>query len=168
MKIVSILFLFLSIGVLQGCSYPCYSTQGCRDLLLSTVNTEDFGKKPNKKDVENTAHELIKDVLKDPDSVKFKKMTDPVRCYRAGDYGYIFEYGWCFVVSYNAKNSYGGYVGYKDAIFLYNKDGSVKWTKSASLNFSPGFGMVVLDDLQFKNFDTDKKEWLKFQNEIKD
>lgn len=158
-KVASLLFVFSVAKILSGCSYPCYSTQGCRDLLLSTIRTEDFGKKPNKKEVEKTAHDLVKAALKDPDSVKFKEMSDFVRCYRAGDYGYIFEYGWCFYIPYNAKNSYGGYTGYEDAIFI-TKNNFVKWAESAKSSF--GYGA-----LNFRNFDEDKESWLEKEENMK-
>lgn len=62
--------------------------------------------------------------LKDPGSAQYRTITDPVQFWlgvrgtQAGVYGYLV----CATV--NAKNSYGGYVGFKtDALLI--RDGAV-------------------------------------------
>ncbi len=59
-------------------------------------------------------------VLKDPDSLLIRDYGDPHTFW----YGSRFQkarYGYLVCVTYNAKNSYGGYVGYKtDGLFFHD------------------------------------------------
>ena len=68
----------------------------------------------------------IRPDLKDPDSLKYLKITSKYKCYASNmdvsdnispkfDYGY-----WCYDLSYNAKNSYGAYVQGSDFLIYYN------------------------------------------------
>nr|WP_181374623.1 hypothetical protein [Pectobacterium carotovorum]AKG47447.1 hypothetical protein pA_00007 [Pectobacterium carotovorum] len=60
----------------------------------------------------------LKNELKDPDSVKIMSITKPRRGYATYGFGKS-EFGWHTEVKYNAKNSYGGYVGAKTRQYLY-------------------------------------------------
>lgn len=63
---------------------------------------------------------LIGQQLKDPDSGKYK-FAEPRKVYLqdAVAAGSKVYYGWMFNVSVNAKNSYGGYTGYKNDAYAY-------------------------------------------------
>ncbi|GAM77060.1 hypothetical protein JCM19241_5956 [Vibrio ishigakensis] len=64
------------------------------------------------------ALDSLKSTLKDPDSMQIK--------HAYSYYNVHFEESYC--VNYNAKNSYGGYVGYKWA--MLEKSGEVKSTNT--------------------------------------
>lgn len=62
-------------------------------------------------------------VLKDPESVKYQGITSPQK-YWFGSRFRAPTYGFLVCATLNAKNSYGGYVGYKTDGFMI-KNGSV-------------------------------------------
>ncbi|WP_241640741.1 hypothetical protein [Rosenbergiella epipactidis] len=92
-------------------------------LLLSActvskkdANSVNYGDKPS-----NYSKALIGDIkrsLKDPDSIKVVSITNPYRAYSTYGFGSI-QYGWYITVRYNAKNSYGGYVGETGVNYVY-------------------------------------------------
>jgi hypothetical protein len=62
-------------------------------------------------------------VLKDPDSVTYRSFGDPGTFWYSDRFNKP-RYGYLTCVTYNAKNSYGGYVGYKtDGVFF--RDGEI-------------------------------------------
>jgi hypothetical protein len=76
-----------------------------------------YGDKPNKKIYESKVKDWFEGCLKDPESAKYK-FDKP----KKGWYGKTLsnlagprkiDYGWIVLVQVNAKNSYGGYTGYK-------------------------------------------------------
>ncbi|WP_118847050.1 hypothetical protein [Neisseria lactamica] len=59
-------------------------------------------------------------VAKDPDSLKFKKITEPQK-YWLGNRIDGAKYGYLVCATVNGKNSYGAYVGYAtDALLIRN------------------------------------------------
>jgi len=94
-------------------------------LLLGCASTEEvYGKAkqlkyepmPDKSLILSQMQPLISATLKDPDSLKNLTIANAYRCYASKmemsdninpkyDYGY-----WCYNFSYQATNSYGGYV----------------------------------------------------------
>lgn len=91
----------------------CINTyQNNLDKLFEDATEESYGKPP--KDGYKQEAELgIKAALKDPDSAKFI-LGKLYHCDFHSKYSYTTPIlGWCVEVSYNAKNSFGGYVGYK-------------------------------------------------------
>lgn len=70
---------------------------------------------------------LLKSELKNPDSVQIKSITKPRRGYASYGFG-TKEYGWHVDVTYNAKNSYGGYTGYETRQYIYNGGYSIPHT----------------------------------------
>lgn len=98
--------------------------------------TYDIGEKPT--DYEQRAIEYIKANLKDPDSMK-SISAGPVRdgvCNTTGlNIGPMFR-GWVIPISYNAKNSYGGYVGQSETYVWFQNNRVVGSSESSS--FCPG------------------------------
>ncbi|ENO4093235.1 hypothetical protein ACONLG_003488 [Edwardsiella ictaluri] len=83
---------------------------------LQDANSVNYGDKPINN--EKTVIGMLKEKLKDPDSLKVISITNPHRGYSKYGFGST-EYGWYTSISYNAKNSYGGYVGEKTITFVY-------------------------------------------------
>lgn len=73
---------------------------------------------------EESVPRLFADVLKDPDSAHYR-YAPPARAYvnngliHGGGYGWI---GYAIPVLVNAKNSYGGYTGFREYIVLFRGD----------------------------------------------
>lgn len=75
------------------------------------VAAANYGNPPTNLQEVITAH--LKDVLKDPDSLKDLRIGVPKKGWTHTNYGKDVLYGYWVGYSYNAKNSYGGYVGQK-------------------------------------------------------
>lgn len=59
--------------------------------------------------------------LKDPSSLQIQNF----RTIGKGHYGgglYKYHYGWVYPFSYNAKNSFGGYVGFQEGYAVFQND----------------------------------------------
>lgn len=80
------------------------------------VNSANYGLKPIDNDAKVIG--MIKESLKDPDSLKVISITTPARGFSKYGFGST-EHGWFTTITYNAKNSYGGYVGAKSSTFVY-------------------------------------------------
>lgn len=80
------------------------------------VNSANYGSKPIDNDAKVIG--MIKESLKDPDSLKVISITTPARGFSKYGFGST-EHGWFTTITYNAKNSYGGYVGAKSSTFVY-------------------------------------------------
>ncbi|MGS0066844.1 hypothetical protein ACUOJY_32355, partial [Escherichia coli] len=76
----------------------------------SEVNSANYGSKPIDNDAKVIG--ILKESLKDPDSLKVISITTPARGFSKYRFGST-EHGWFTTITYNAKNSYGGYVGAK-------------------------------------------------------
>lgn len=83
-----------------------------KNFCAQSVAELDFGVYPN--NYEKIAKDSLN--LKDPYSVIYQKITKPVRYHNFGEYinnpRFPFLAGHLVCVTLNAKNSYGGYVGY--------------------------------------------------------
>tara|TARA_R110000824_G_scaffold63944_2_gene167547 strand:- start:2710 stop:3108 length:399 start_codon:yes stop_codon:yes gene_type:complete len=70
---------------------------------------------------ETTVRGYLKDLLKDPDSMKAFEISEP----RLGKYyggmfnGFKTVPSWYVCYGYNAKNSYGGYAGFKSYVAFF-------------------------------------------------
>lgn len=84
-----------------------------------------FGKKPSQKNAELLVSENLKSKLKDPDSAQFQFVPEVIAGWDIFDDTYI--YGWKVTGLINAKNSYGGYVGFKPFV-AYIKNGQVLYS----------------------------------------
>ena len=86
--------------------FGCTTTPTVQD-----ITSANYGDPPT--NLENTITAYLKDVLKDPDSLKDLRIGTPKRGWTRTNYGKDVLYGYWVGYSYNAKNSYGGYVGSK-------------------------------------------------------
>lgn len=111
MKIKNGITVFLLAIVLSACA-------GQRGGNWVGANTwEDAGVLP--KDYEAKIKNHLRDTLKDPDSLKQFKVSSPVKgACSIGIYGDF--YGWVAEVTYNAKNSYGAYIGAQTLYYWFN------------------------------------------------
>jgi hypothetical protein len=97
--------------------------------MLNTNLPSDAGARPS--DHETTIRAHLRRYLKDPDSMKDFQATAPILTSCAvGIYGPF--HGWRSDVSYNAKNSYGGYVGVQTYYYWFHGDRLVGMNATAS------------------------------------
>jgi len=68
--------------------------------------------------------EYFNRTLKDPYSVVYQKISEPVKGWTRDPLisGGAHHFGWLVDATINAKNAYGGYVGYKTYSFLLRDD----------------------------------------------
>ena len=69
----------------------------------------------------DAVHRYLDEILKDPSTAQYRELSAPFKGYvQAGLlYGGRRTYGWMVNVEVNAKNSYGGYVGFRTYSFLF-------------------------------------------------
>lgn len=98
------------LTILSGCA-----TQG--GGFFNTNVPADAGEVP--KQYEQTIRDYLHRALKDPSSMTDFSVSQPVltSC-SVGIYGQY--YGWRVTTEYNAKNSYGGYVGLKTYYYWFH------------------------------------------------
>ena len=92
-------------------------------VSMDEANSANYGAKPENN--EQQVISLIKGNLKDPDSLKVLSITNPVRAFAKYGFGST-EHGWFTTITYNAKNSYGGYAGATSRNFVY-LNGQYTW-----------------------------------------
>jgi len=114
---------------LTGCTVaPVQRTPTAQEL--------DPGPKPSPEDANAAVTAYLRESLKDPDSLKDYELKSIVS-HNWGDGGrtgvIFYNAGWAACVSYNAKNSYGGYVGKSVHAYLVRK--ADKWYVSKDENF---------------------------------
>jgi hypothetical protein len=87
--------------------------------LLNTNTIQDAGPKPTMS--ETRVRSYLNATLKDPYSVMDLSISEPVISFcSVGVYGSYF--GWRVDVTYNAKNSYGAYVGLRTYHYWFHGD----------------------------------------------
>lgn len=108
------LYSFLGIVfLLVGCTSTYKEYQANLATLLETTTDIEFEYGPKPKVDKDVIELSIKSLLKDPDSAKFK-WGNLYKCdFPSKKSAVLPRLGWCIDVAYNAKNSLGGYVGYK-------------------------------------------------------
>lgn len=92
------------------------SAAGCASAPPLSSNPSDYGPEPNPG--EPIVRAYMEGVLKDPSSAQYQVMTLPRQAWDAGTFGWVM----CFRI--NAKNSFGGYNGYRPHHFFI-KNGRV-------------------------------------------
>lgn len=93
---------------------------GCATTVQTPAETDDFSPYPTKYEAAIRAH--FAGILKDPDSALYR-FTPPARAYRWHPVsGEVAWRGYLVEVEVNAKNSFGGYVGYRPYTFLFNAE----------------------------------------------
>jgi ketosteroid isomerase-like protein len=91
-------------------------------LTPEELQSADYGEKPVH--YEEAVRAYFRKRLRDPDTVQYGEITAPVRGYTTSVAGMIVaretrHYGWSVKATVNAKNSFGGYVGFKTYTFLF-------------------------------------------------
>lgn len=107
------IILSILAAILTACSTMAPTEQ---------VEAIDYGPPPT--NYEARVKTLISLSLKDPDSAQFK-FSEPFKGYTRKaplSGGGIKTAGWIVRVFVNAKNSYGGYVGFREYQFLFKDD----------------------------------------------
>ena len=64
--------------------------------------------------------------LKDPASARYRGWSSVVPGYVRGPFLTVGEVGWTWTVQINAKNSYGGYVGFRPYRFIHERGDVVR------------------------------------------
>lgn len=112
------LVVLIVISFLSG----CMSSQVEVDALATNLVYPD---KPSDFEIMQLADLQIRKYLKDPDSLKNLEMTGSFKCYASkleftDNISPKYSYGyWCYTFSYQATNSYGGYVrGYTPLLYV--------------------------------------------------
>ena len=103
------LLLLTCVIILSSC---VNTYQNNLDKLFEDATEESYGIPP-KNVYQTQIEQAIKASLKDPESAKFI-WGKPYHCdFHSKDSYTTPILGWCVEVSYNAKNGFGGYVGYQ-------------------------------------------------------
>ncbi|MBS0187251.1 MAG: hypothetical protein JSS51_04230 [Planctomycetes bacterium] len=128
---MTFLFRFLTLIIalaLTGCaSRPT-------DDQLSKV---DFGPPPANYKEKVTAY--LRRNLKDPDSLKDLDVLPPVKAFYRDNLYASNEYGWFSMVSFNAKNGFGGYGGKKEYFALFGPSGEIsRWCPLEQVSMESG------------------------------
>jgi len=101
---------------------------GCANSKWRSDTPPDYGTQVSMENAETIIKEYMKTSLKDPYSVQDFKIlnSDPKKCFWKNIYGSFYPnyYGWCIIHQYNAKNSYGAYIGLEKHVAII-KDGKI-------------------------------------------
>tara|TARA_R110002096_G_scaffold435548_1_gene661346 strand:- start:38 stop:376 length:339 start_codon:yes stop_codon:yes gene_type:complete len=108
MKHIKVIFFVISMTALAG----CVTTQTMADR--SITQAANYGEYPD--DYEQIIKSIMMNKLKDPESAQYQ-FKGPIKAYLrsapiAG--GNPTVYGYMVYFKLNAKNSYGGYTGFKE------------------------------------------------------
>lgn len=97
---------------------------GCATIpTQKEISIADYGTPISQKDAEIKALNFLKQNLKDPDSAKIEwKEIKKGWMREAIIYGHKLLFGYILEANVNAKNSYGGYIGYKLFTFVFFND----------------------------------------------
>jgi len=101
--------LLISTGALfSGCAIHTPPTQ-------AVIDAADHGIEPSEDEVKKLVNVYLEATLKDFESARIKniKKEKGYRMLSSIANGSAHEFGWFVTFEVNAKNSYGGYVGYK-------------------------------------------------------
>jgi hypothetical protein len=111
---------------------------GCATSLPPSATMEDPGPEPSRALAEQLIRGHLERALKDPDSLKQLTITRaPYRKQYRALIGEPWRDAWVVCYEYNAKNSYGGYVGVKPAaLTILNNAGTPR-----VLDTLPDFGL---------------------------
>ncbi|HMS26260.1 MAG TPA: hypothetical protein PKC80_02675 [Burkholderiaceae bacterium] len=111
---------FVMLAIFSGCAVV---TPPSQEQMLSA----DYGPIPTEDQIQRGIVSYLEPRLKDPDSALTKNITKPKKGYltlTSIAAGSSYTYGWIVHFEVNAKNSYGGYVGYKEYSVVF-RDGKV-------------------------------------------
>lgn len=108
-------------ALLAGLVAGCVNTNPHQQQMLSTAGPE-----PSREVVENSIRAYLNRTLKDPDSIKQYRLISfqKTRWLRGAIRGGGAYEDWLACVEFNAKNSYGAYVGLKTQPIVFRaRDG---------------------------------------------
>jgi len=113
------LILFITLTVMQACS------TGPERPSPEQFDKANYG--PSPKDWQKTIKEKMEFTLIDPDSAKYRFLREPVKNWKAvmgnkGLFSTDFRFGWTTCFGVNAKNTLGGYTGYKTYFAMIKYD----------------------------------------------
>ena len=118
--------LCLGVGSIGGCA----STPTSEELA-----TASFGEYPS--DYQNVIRNHLRETLKDPDSLRDLEMTAPRKAFFRESLYDSMHYGWVSLVTFNAKNSFGGYVGRRGYFAMFGTAGSMReWLPAEEVSTS--------------------------------
>lgn len=101
----------------------CKSRVQSRPAITYDELTQLAGQKPTSIEAQKLIFDYLSRTLKDPDSIKQFSLLEPMKPMR-WFVGQSQEFAWLACFEYNAKNSYGGYVGLqKDGVAIRNSNG---------------------------------------------
>ncbi|MDQ7962786.1 hypothetical protein RDI61_01800 [Pseudomonas plecoglossicida] len=118
------LFVALTVAAIAGCASGPTPEQ---------IANADYGTPINQDQAEVRVKEYFDGVLKDPDSAKYK--FSPIQkshIVSSAWEGRQLYAGYVMTVKVNAKNSYGGYTGNEDYVFLFHNGELTKGLKASS------------------------------------
>jgi len=97
-----------------------------RERLNQAAASFDCGREPTQSEIEAAVSQRMVEYLKDPGSAQYQVQEAPRKGWMKVDpkIGADAEFGWDVTVLINAKNSYGGYIGFQKFRFLI-RDGAV-------------------------------------------
>ncbi|HCH1701669.1 hypothetical protein HJ037_19425 [Vibrio parahaemolyticus] len=116
---------------------------GCQ----STPKDMDHGIKLNLEANKEILMNLVREGLKDPDSLKNFKIVSEYKCWLTGNlYSYVTgSASWCYLATYQAKNSYGGYVRGTSNFYFSQDNGVIHKSYNTSID-----GMVSDEFVMYK------------------
>lgn len=118
MKVLKTIFLICLVSMLNGCALGPPTQE--------ELANADYGTPITQERAERLAKDFLSRRLKDPYSAQYQWGTVSKGWIRnAPIHGGGLVFGYKLDVSVNAKNSYGGYVGFKPYIFIFH-NGSIK------------------------------------------
>ena len=116
-RLRSLSLLFMLVAVLAACApLPRTAKPGWRPSPIE-IRTADYGAYPS--DYETIVKGWYLRSLKDPDSARFGRITRPLREHAIrNQFRKEAVYGYSVCARVNARNSFGGYTGFKTRWFL--------------------------------------------------
>lgn len=124
LKTIHQVLFALAVAIIAGCASPPTPEQ---------IANADYGKPIDQSQAEARIKEYFEGILKDPDSAKYR--FSPIQkshIVSSAWEGRQLYAGYVVTVKVNAKNSYGGYTGNEDYVFLFHNGTLTKGLKSSS------------------------------------
>lgn len=103
---------------------------GCTTLSVGPEEEDRCGPRPSYDDASRAAQVYVDRYgFKDPTSAQIRdiQIGNRAKWYRGVVNGGGYNYGWEITFNVNAKNSFGGYVGYKSRTVLLSPGDNVQW-----------------------------------------
>lgn len=116
--------LAMAVVAIAGCASPPTAQQ---------IASADYGSPIAQDQAEARVKEYFEGILKDPESAKYKfAPVEKSHIVSSAWEGRQLYAGYVMTVKVNAKNSYGGYTGNEDYVFLFHNGVLTKGLKASS------------------------------------